>query len=153
MDATSPTSDYDSMSVDMSDAKHPYPSPPPHSDSGASHEPSDQPQKKKRKAWGQPVPEIKQILPPRKRAKTAKAKEQRKNERILRIRRAADRSRQRQKAAVAELEARVADYSKGSTNAFTLRGTRIASVARRKLLKEAEARLFILSRRRLPTPP
>lgn len=60
--------------------------------------------RKKRKAWGQPVPEIKQILPPRKRAKTAEEKEQRKNERILRNRRAADKSRQRQKAAVAELE-------------------------------------------------
>ncbi|RMZ88702.1 hypothetical protein DV736_g4059, partial [Chaetothyriales sp. CBS 134916] len=64
--------------------------------------------KKKRKAWGQPVPEIKQILPPRKRAKTAEEKEQRKNERILRNRRAADKSRQRQKAAVAELEAKAA---------------------------------------------
>ena len=60
--------------------------------------------RKKRKAWGQPVPEIKQILPPRKRAKTAEEKEQRKNERILRNRRAADKSRQRQKAAVADLE-------------------------------------------------
>lgn len=62
--------------------------------------------KKKRKAWGQPVPEIKQILPPRKRAKTVEEKEQRKNERILRNRRAADKSRQRQKAAVADLEVR-----------------------------------------------
>ena len=63
-----------------------------------------EPAKKKRKAWGQPVLEIKQILPPRKRAKTAEEKEQRKNERILRNRRAADKSRQRQKAAVADLE-------------------------------------------------
>ncbi|KAK4938534.1 transcription factor that binds to CRE motif [Elasticomyces elasticus] len=75
-------------------------------DKESSQPPSDQPQKKKRKAWGQPVPEIKQILPPRKRAKTAEEKEQRKNERILRNRRAADKSRQRQKAAVAELEIR-----------------------------------------------
>lgn len=76
------------------------------SDKESSQPPADQPSKKKRKAWGQPVPEIKQILPPRKRAKTAEEKEQRKNERILRNRRAADKSRQRQKAAVAELEAR-----------------------------------------------
>ena len=62
--------------------------------------------RKKRKAWGQPVPEIVPILPPRKRAKTAEEKEQRKNERILRNRRAADKSRQRQKAAVADLERR-----------------------------------------------
>ncbi|RMZ80849.1 hypothetical protein DV737_g2836, partial [Chaetothyriales sp. CBS 132003] len=81
-----------------------YPTPPPApQEMTASEGP-----KKKRKAWGQPVPEIKQILPPRKRAKTAEEKEQRKNERILRNRRAADKSRQRQKAAVAELEAKAA---------------------------------------------
>ncbi|ETI22564.1 hypothetical protein G647_06640 [Cladophialophora carrionii CBS 160.54] len=85
-----------------------YPTTPPMSDDGreTSQPASEQPTKKKRKAWGQPVPEIKQILPPRKRAKTAEEKEQRKNERILRNRRAADKSRQRQKAAVAELEIR-----------------------------------------------
>ncbi|KAL8243659.1 hypothetical protein R6Q59_009917 [Mikania micrantha] len=69
----------------------------------------EQPPRKKRKAWGQPVPEINPILPPRKRAKTAEEKEQRKNERILRNRRAADKSRQRQKAAVADLEKRQKD--------------------------------------------
>lgn len=84
-----------------------YPTPPPMSDDNDSTQrQSEQQSKKKRKAWGQPVPEIKQILPPRKRAKTAEEKEQRKNERILRNRRAADKSRQRQKAAVAELEVR-----------------------------------------------
>ena len=64
----------------------------------------EQPGKKKRKAWGQPIPEFKVVLPPRKRAKTADEKEQRKNERVIRNRKAADKSRQRQKAAVAELE-------------------------------------------------
>lgn len=77
-----------------------YPTPPAMPQDTQTSEPS----RKKRKAWGQPVPEIKQILPPRKRAKTAEEKEQRKNERILRNRRAADKSRQRQKAAVADLE-------------------------------------------------
>ena len=62
------------------------------------------PLKKKRKAWGQPIPEFKVVLPPRKRAKTVEEKEQRKNERVIRNRKAADKSRQRQKAAVAELE-------------------------------------------------
>ena len=92
-----------------------YPSPPPTTasppskkrksrDSETSSQSSQA--KKKRKAWGQPVPEIVTILPPRKRAKTAEEKEQRKNERILRNRRAADKSRQRQKAAVADLEVR-----------------------------------------------
>jgi len=60
--------------------------------------------KKKRKAWGQPIPDFKVVLPPRKRAKTVEEKEQRKNERVIRNRKAADKSRQRQKAAVAELE-------------------------------------------------
>ena len=64
----------------------------------------EQGQKKKRKAWGQPIPDFKVVLPPRKRARTSEEKEQRKNERVIRNRRAADKSRQRQKAAVAELE-------------------------------------------------
>lgn len=105
MDAASPSSSCDSMSV-TNNNNLAYPSPPPQSESGTSPAPSDHSSKKKRKAWGQPVPEIKQILPPRKRAKTAEEKEQRKNERILRNRRAADKSRQRQKAAVADLEVR-----------------------------------------------
>jgi len=79
-----------------------YPTPCDSSDAGTSIK--DEPNKKKRKAWGQPVPEIVPILPPRKRAKTAEEKEQRKNERILRNRRAADKSRQRQKAQQAGLE-------------------------------------------------
>lgn len=79
-----------------------YPTPSNSSDAETSVK--DEPNKKKRKAWGQPVPEIVPILPPRKRAKTAEEKEQRKNERILRNRRAADKSRQRQKAQQAGLE-------------------------------------------------
>lgn len=65
---------------------------------------SEQGRKKKRKAWGQAIPDFKVVLPPRKRAKTAEEKEQRKNERVIRNRRAADKSRQRQKAAYADLE-------------------------------------------------
>jgi transcriptional activator HAC1 len=103
-----PSDIVDPSSLTVSGYDQTYPTPPPLSDDGrdTSQPPPDQPSKKKRKAWGQPVPEIKQILPPRKRAKTAEEKEQRKNERILRNRRAADKSRQRQKAAVAELEVR-----------------------------------------------
>lgn len=84
---------------------HDYPTPGSYAESSQSVEPEQQP-KKKRKAWGQPVPEINPILPPRKRAKTAEEKEQRKNERILRNRRAADKSRQRQKAEVEALRDR-----------------------------------------------
>ena len=103
-----PSDVVDPSSLTVSDYGHDYPTPPAMSDDGrdASQPPPEQSSKKKRKAWGQPVPEIKQILPPRKRAKTAEEKEQRKNERILRNRRAADKSRQRQKAAVADLEVR-----------------------------------------------
>lgn len=72
--------------------------------STTSAEPEQQPNKRKRKAWGQPIPEFKEVIGPRKRAKTAEEKEQRKNERILRNRKAADKSRQRQKKAVEELE-------------------------------------------------
>lgn len=92
------------LSFDFS-ARHesPFDYPTPAASSDADHLPTE-PSRKKRKAWGQPVPEIVPILPPRKRAKTAEEKEQRKNERILRNRRAADKSRQRQKAAQADLE-------------------------------------------------
>jgi transcriptional activator HAC1 len=104
--ATTPSSVIiDPSSLEMSGYTQSYPTTPPMSEKGSSPAPQEQ-SKKKRKAWGQPVPEIKQILPPRKRAKTAEEKEQRKNERILRNRRAADKSRQRQKAAVADLEVR-----------------------------------------------
>lgn len=109
MDAPSPSDSIDPVSLTMMGYSESYPTPPPQSEHSSSPTPeaADQLQKKKkRKAWGQPVPEIKQILPPRKRAKTAEEKEQRKNERILRNRRAADKSRQRQKAAVADLEVR-----------------------------------------------
>lgn len=108
MDAPSPSVSIDPASLAMTGYSQSFPATPPQSEHAASPPPeaADQQKKKKRKAWGQPVPEIKQILPPRKRAKTAEEKEQRKNERILRNRRAADKSRQRQKAAVADLEVR-----------------------------------------------
>ena len=105
----------DPSSLGVSGYIHTYPTPPPMSDDTdikETSQPPEQSSRKKRKAWGQPVPEIKQILPPRKRAKTAEEKEQRKNERILRNRRAADKSRQRQKAAVADLEVRTVRIEK-----------------------------------------
>ncbi|KAI9740459.1 MAG: hypothetical protein M1834_005039 [Cirrosporium novae-zelandiae] len=52
---------------------------------------------KKRKAWGQPLPEPTTNLPPRKRAKTAAEKEQRRIERIKRNRAAAQTSRERKR--------------------------------------------------------
>ncbi|KAF4306266.1 hypothetical protein GTA08_BOTSDO05666 [Botryosphaeria dothidea] len=52
---------------------------------------------KKRKSWGQVLPEPKTNLPPRKRAKTADEKEQRRIERVKRNRLAAHNSRERKR--------------------------------------------------------
>lgn len=61
---------------------------------------------KKRKSWGQVLPEPKTNLPPRKRAKTEDEKEQRRVERVLRNRRAAQSSRERKRLEVEALEIR-----------------------------------------------
>ncbi|KAB5559682.1 basic region leucine zipper [Coniochaeta sp. 2T2.1] len=61
-------------------------------------------QTKKRKSWGQVLPEPKTNLPPRKRAKTEDEKEQRRVERVLRNRRAAQSSRERKRQEVEALE-------------------------------------------------
>ncbi|KAJ9132325.1 Transcriptional activator hac1 [Pleurostoma richardsiae] len=61
---------------------------------------------KKRKSWGQVLPEPKTHLPPRKRAKTEDEKEQRRVERVLRNRRAAQSSRERKRLEVEALEQR-----------------------------------------------
>ncbi|KAG7412336.1 Transcriptional activator hac1 [Fusarium oxysporum f. sp. rapae] len=74
--------------------------------------PSPAPEKKttkKRKSWGQVLPEPKTNLPPRKRAKTADEKEQRRVERVLRNRRAAQSSRERKRQEVEQLEKRNKD--------------------------------------------
>jgi transcriptional activator HAC1 len=62
------------------------------------------PQKKKRKAWGQPIPEFEKIIGPRKRAKTEAEKTQRAHERTLRNRRAAAQSRDKKQAQFAAME-------------------------------------------------
>ena len=74
---------------------------------------------KKRKSWGQTLPEPKTTLPPRKRAKTDDEKEQRRIERIKRNRAAAhnSRERKRQEAEVlavllAKAEAKLKAYEK-----------------------------------------
>ncbi|KAF2771518.1 hypothetical protein EJ03DRAFT_349529 [Teratosphaeria nubilosa] len=72
---------------------------------------------KKRKSWGQALPEPKTTLPPRKRAKTDDEKEQRRIERIKRNRAAAHNSRERKRqeteryaVALAKAEAELAAY-------------------------------------------
>jgi transcriptional activator HAC1 len=76
---------------------------------GTPSEASPAPEKKpvkKRKSWGQVLPEPKTNLPPRKRAKTEDEKEQRRVERVLRNRRAAQSSRERKRQEVEGLEQR-----------------------------------------------
>jgi len=81
-------------------------SPSPARDSSGSSEPSHTPAPeshngskpvKKRKSWGQVLPEPKTSLPPRKRAKTEDEKEQRRIERVKRNRLAAHNSRERKR--------------------------------------------------------
>ncbi|KAG0132034.1 hypothetical protein HOY82DRAFT_310268 [Tuber indicum] len=62
------------------------------------------PAKKKRKSWGQELPIPTTNLPPRKRAKTDEEKEQRRIERVLRNRAAAQSSRERKRKEVQALE-------------------------------------------------
>lgn len=68
-------------------------SPPP--DAQSPSDSSDVHSKKKRKSWGQVLPEPTTNLPPRKRAKTDAEKAQRKYERVQRNRQAAHNSRLR----------------------------------------------------------
>lgn len=79
---------------------------PDYSGASASPEPTSAEKKpvKKRKSWGQVLPEPKTNLPPRKRAKTEDEKEQRRVERVLRNRRAAQSSRERKRQEVEQLE-------------------------------------------------
>ena len=60
--------------------------------------------RKKRKAWGQPIPEFEKIIGPRKRAKTQAERTQRAHERTLRNRRAAAQSRDKKQAQFAAME-------------------------------------------------
>lgn len=90
------------------DIPHLSMSPCPETPSGESPS-SEKKQTKKRKSWGQVLPEPKTNLPPRKRAKTEDEKEQRRVERVLRNRRAAQSSRERKRQEVEGLEKRNKD--------------------------------------------
>jgi transcriptional activator HAC1 len=76
------------------------------SQSVASTTSEQKPPPKKRKSWGQVLPEPKTNLPPRKRAKTADEKEQRRIERVKRNRLAAHNSRERKRQEVDALLSR-----------------------------------------------
>jgi hypothetical protein len=79
-------------------------SPSPDDDEGQSPESSDSQPRKKRKSWGQVLPEPTTNLPPRKRAKTEAEKQQRKYERVQRNRQAAHNSRLRKQMQMEQLE-------------------------------------------------
>lgn len=83
---------------------------------------------KKRKSWGQVLPEPKTNLPPRKRAKTEDEKEQRRVERVLRNRRAAQSSRERKRQEVEALERRTKDLEAMLLNAQRVNGILIAHI-------------------------
>lgn len=90
--------------IKMEDLQVPFdaPSPTPSSDLAASQSTpaptnADGKPAKKRKSWGQVLPEPKTSLPPRKRAKTEDEKEQRRIERVKRNRLAAHNSRERKR--------------------------------------------------------
>ncbi|KAL4972449.1 hypothetical protein BDW66DRAFT_122304 [Aspergillus desertorum] len=70
----------------------------------AQTKPEDKKPAKKRKSWGQELPVPKTNLPPRKRAKTEDEKEQRRIERVLRNRAAAQTSRERKRLEMEKLE-------------------------------------------------
>lgn len=84
----------------------PFEAPSPNVDSPSQAAPDAKENKKKRKSWGQVLPQPKTNLPPRKRAKTEDEKEQRRVERVLRNRRAAQSSRERKRQEVELLEQR-----------------------------------------------
>ncbi|KAF1812937.1 hypothetical protein P152DRAFT_449035 [Eremomyces bilateralis CBS 781.70] len=83
--------------LNMSTASSPSPSP-------SSCTSDVKPSVKKRKSWGQQLPEPKTNLPPRKRAKTEDEKEQRRIERVKRNRLAAHNSRERKRLEVEKLD-------------------------------------------------
>ncbi|KAH7380663.1 hypothetical protein BKA66DRAFT_442208 [Pyrenochaeta sp. MPI-SDFR-AT-0127] len=102
---TPPTTDSAPTTIKMEDLQVPFDTPSPAYNSFAASEPSSTPAPsgsesrpvKKRKSWGQVLPEPKTALPPRKRAKTEDEKEQRRIERVKRNRLAAHNSRERKR--------------------------------------------------------
>lgn len=91
--------EHDSEAQDFESVDHDISTPQSQAESG-----QPTPQKKKRKAWGQPIPEFEKIIGPRKRAKTEAEKTQRAHERTLRNRRAAAQSRDKKQAQFAAME-------------------------------------------------
>jgi len=109
---TPPPTDNVPTTIKMEDLQVPYDTPSPSSTHDMSQDCStpaatDSQGKpvKKRKSWGQVLPEPKTSLPPRKRAKTDDEKEQRRIERVKRNRLAAHNSRERKRQEYEVLQA------------------------------------------------
>ncbi|PVI06208.1 hypothetical protein DM02DRAFT_515441 [Periconia macrospinosa] len=105
-----PSATTTTTTIKMEDLHVPYGSPAPSASSTTSSSPqpstqSEGKQVKKRKSWGQVLPEPKTSLPPRKRAKTEDEKEQRRIERVKRNRLAAHNSRERKRQEYEVLQA------------------------------------------------
>jgi hypothetical protein len=110
-EASTPSADANPTTIKMEDLQVPFstPSPAPSSfssNSASTPAPSTSDAKpvKKRKSWGQVLPEPKTSLPPRKRAKTEDEKEQRRIERVKRNRLAAHNSRERKRQETEHLQ-------------------------------------------------
>ncbi|RYP44463.1 hypothetical protein DL768_009084 [Monosporascus sp. mg162] len=101
-----PPASTDLVSTPAVPASTPAATPTPDATAPATSETTEKKPVKKRKSWGQVLPEPKTNLPPRKRAKTEDEKEQRRVERVLRNRRAAQSSRERKRQEVEALEQR-----------------------------------------------
>ncbi|KAL1594140.1 transcription factor that binds to CRE motif [Nothophoma quercina] len=110
---TPPSTDSVPTTIKMEDLQVPYGTPSPSPSSMYTSEPSTQTPApstteskpvKKRKSWGQVLPEPKTSLPPRKRAKTEDEKEQRRIERVKRNRLAAHNSRERKRQETEQLQ-------------------------------------------------
>ncbi|KAL5120598.1 transcription factor that binds to CRE motif [Pleosporales sp. CAS-2024a] len=102
---------------------------------------------KKRKSWGQVLPEPKTSLPPRKRAKTEDEKEQRRIERVKRNRLAAHNSRERKRQEYEVLQAEK-DQMEADLKSFKERMAQMEaelSFFRRKYPGEAPESVFDLS--------
>ncbi|KAI9683070.1 MAG: hypothetical protein M1829_005861 [Trizodia sp. TS-e1964] len=100
---------------------------------------------KKRKSWGQELPIPKTNLPPRKRAKTDDEKEQRRIERVLRNRAAAQSSRERKRLEVEGLAEAKADVERKFANLEArLREAEMQKMALREQVAQMAAQLTVL---------
>jgi regulator of replication initiation timing len=110
---------------------------------------------KKRKSWGQQLPTPTTNLPPRKRAKTAEEKEQRRVERVLRNRAAAQKSREVKKQQLEAIESE-RDMLKQKFETLVEENTKLTASNNHlhtelKKIQEENARLKLHSNQ--PPPP